>query len=1156
MKSPSVLRPGPLRRRASSLGFIAAAGPGLAVLLCMGLSLVAVPPATVPASAAGSTWYAYAGGEVTTGASACSQTATQADQCTLAEALSLATAGGTVYLATAGSSALYIGNWDVTTPGTSASAPLTIEPAPTVANPTLDGDGTGAGTCQTATGCEGPVLTIGDAYVDIDDMTIQNAFNPDLEGGAIDNSNGGTLTVNGSTFSNDVTTGDGGAIDNGDGTGGTCTLAGLTCTLTVIASTFSGNFTTNGDGGAIDNADNGGSGTLTVSGSTFSNNVTSVYARDGGAIDNADNGGDGTFSVSGSTFSGNTANFDGGAIDNGDNNGSGTLTVSGSTFSGNSTADGIDGGAIDNGDHGGGGNSSTLGVSGSTFSGNTANFDGGAIDNADNGGDASLIVTTSTFSTNAATDMDGGAIDSGDEAPGSGNPGNGDLTVTTSTFWSNTAGSDGGAIDEGDNGGSGAAGIVASTLAGNQLTPVFGQDASNDGAAVDNADNGGSSTMAVAADIFSEATSAVVALCNQGGGTWADDGYNVASDPSCFSSTPASTDDESDGLSTLLGGLAANGGPTETVLPLPGNPAIGVIPDQSPPITVDVGSPDPAVALCPTTDQRGVATLPGEPCDAGSVQVALPVAQDHAYATPEGTELTETAGVLQAGVSDDNPGATSWTAQLVSPASDGSATVNPDGSIAYTPDAGFVGTDSFTYTLTDNLGYTSAPATVTIYVGPVFSISVNGSSTAATTTYGSPVDLGESGVPPGTTGQVGFEADAAPTSLCTLTFPTTSSGCPSSVNLVPGPYTVSATLTSTATNNVTSAVNTVQLTVDPAPLTVTASSAVMTYGGTVPLITASYSGFVLTENASSLTTAPTCSTTATSSSPPGVYPSTCTGAVDPDYAISYVAGTVTVSGASTSPAPPTTTTTTSPLTTASGPTTTPPPATSVPRARTAPTTTAPTTTAPPTTAPPSTTAPPTTTAPTTSVPTTAPPTTTAPRATTTTTVRTRPRAPSTHKKPSAPATTTTKPPPTTATLPPTATSVTSPPSSTPPKSKSSRSTKTTAPPVPTTTTTRPVATTTTTGPRATATATPARPTTTTAPAGPAVLAYTGADADELVELALAIVLLGGGLALMPARGNSGSRSSRSQIRGAPRATGQSEPHGPAYPSELHQDRPQ
>jgi len=83
------------------------------------------------------------------------------------------------------------------------------------------------------------------------------------------------------------------------------------------------------------------------------------------------------------------------------------------------------------------------------------------------------------------------------------------------------------------------------------------------------------------------------------------------------------------------------------------------------------------------------------------------------------------------------------------------------------------------------------------------------------------------------------------------------------------------------------------VTVNQAPLTITASSANVLYGAAIPAITASYSGFVNGDSSASLSTQPTCSTTAKSTSP-GVYPSTCTGAVDPNYSISYVKGTVTV----------------------------------------------------------------------------------------------------------------------------------------------------------------------------------------------------------------------------------------------------------------------
>jgi hypothetical protein len=80
-------------------------------------------------------------------------------------------------------------------------------------------------------------------------------------------------------------------------------------------------------------------------------------------------------------------------------------------------------------------------------------------------------------------------------------------------------------------------------------------------------------------------------------------------------------------------------------------------------------------------------------------------------------------------------------------------------------------------------------------------------------------------------------------------------------------------------------------------LTITASSATMTAGRTVPAITPSYSGFTGGDTAASLPIAPTCWTSATSASPPGRYPTFCSGAGDPSYTIdasSYVEGTLTI----------------------------------------------------------------------------------------------------------------------------------------------------------------------------------------------------------------------------------------------------------------------
>ena len=87
------------------------------------------------------------------------------------------------------------------------------------------------------------------------------------------------------------------------------------------------------------------------------------------------------------------------------------------------------------------------------------------------------------------------------------------------------------------------------------------------------------------------------------------------------------------------------------------------------------------------------------------------------------------------------------------------------------------------------------------------------------------------------------------------------------------------------------------LTIGKAPLTITADNQNSTYGALIPTLTASYSGFVNGDNASSLTIAPILTTTGTSSSPVGNYPITASGAVDANYTISYVAGTLIIAKA-------------------------------------------------------------------------------------------------------------------------------------------------------------------------------------------------------------------------------------------------------------------
>lgn len=87
--------------------------------------------------------------------------------------------------------------------------------------------------------------------------------------------------------------------------------------------------------------------------------------------------------------------------------------------------------------------------------------------------------------------------------------------------------------------------------------------------------------------------------------------------------------------------------------------------------------------------------------------------------------------------------------------------------------------------------------------------------------------------------------------------------------------------------------------VAPASLTITADDQVKVYGAALPALTASYSGFVNGDTPASLVTPATLTTLATAGShvTVGGYAIAVADAVDPDYTIRYVGGTLTVTPA-------------------------------------------------------------------------------------------------------------------------------------------------------------------------------------------------------------------------------------------------------------------
>jgi gliding motility-associated-like protein len=112
-------------------------------------------------------------------------------------------------------------------------------------------------------------------------------------------------------------------------------------------------------------------------------------------------------------------------------------------------------------------------------------------------------------------------------------------------------------------------------------------------------------------------------------------------------------------------------------------------------------------------------------------------------------------------------------------------------------------------------------------------------------------------------------------------------------NTPAGTYPGNVVMSSTGAADATIAVNPIDA-VGKVPLIITADNKTKITGTANPALTASYLGFVNSENSSVLTTQPLLSTTATADSPPGVYPITASGAAAANYVITYAGGTMIV----------------------------------------------------------------------------------------------------------------------------------------------------------------------------------------------------------------------------------------------------------------------
>jgi predicted outer membrane repeat protein len=433
----------------------------------------------------------------------------------------------------------------------------------------------------------------------------------------------GSLTVNNGTFTDNTTTNDGGAINS----------AG---TLTINNSMFSGNTAYLGAGIMVPE------GNVTITNSTFSNNATSGLAGGAGLMNSA-----GTVTINDSTFSANVADGAGGSLFNGDpgtmtvnnsvitnssgyNGGgiynAGSLNVVNSLFSGNHISEGM-GGAIAS--YGG-----TLAVTGSTFSNNTAVVDPYFIGGGGEGGAiytlSALTIANSTFEGNQASR--GGALSCNNT---------GLITSTASTYVSNSAlsdsGGDGGAIFANCR-----STIVRSTFASNTAAHYGGAILADDDIDLSRVTNstfydniaqagsgggiGNFGHLAVRSSTFSHNNASNGGAIRNGlGGSLSLTNSILANSVGGMDCTKSDSTPDVENISNLiettgsglascgsslltsdpgLGPLQDNGGPTETMAPLPGSPAINAGDNAS----------------CPTIDQRGVTRPQQVQCDIGAYE--------------------------------------------------------------------------------------------------------------------------------------------------------------------------------------------------------------------------------------------------------------------------------------------------------------------------------------------------------------------------------------------------------------------------------------------------------------------------------------------------------------------------------------------------------
>jgi hypothetical protein len=303
----------------------------------------------------------------------------------------------------------------------------------------------------------------------------------------------------------------------------------------------------------------------------------------------------------------------------------GAMTISNVTITGGQAVFGTFSG------NGGGGiqvtSSQLVTLENSTLTNNFTCEGGGGIELD---GDGPFTAMNSTISNNQSLEEGGGVVIYS-ESP---------MIVTNSTITGNTDASDAGGIGAG-----GGLTLTYSDVTNNTFNPNLtiaacvaagstGTDAHNQAHAAAGGDAANINTYGTSLTAFADVVTGPTGAtnCDLGtGGATTSSGYNFADDTSCgFTDT---TDHQVAAANPMLGALAANGGPTNTLLPQTGSPLIDAIPNAA----CQTGA-----ASGITTDQRGF-TRPepvGGNCDIGAVEVQPVAPTPPPAAAPAAVVLT------------------------------------------------------------------------------------------------------------------------------------------------------------------------------------------------------------------------------------------------------------------------------------------------------------------------------------------------------------------------------------------------------------------------------------------------------------------------------------------------------------------------------------